>query len=129
LGLIENTDEIIYTQDLQGNYTSINRIGEQLTGYTREEILSMSFQEIVAPECVDLVWLNILRMLEDRRPTCYEVVIVTRDCQRIPLGVTHHLIYREGTPIGIQGVARDLTWRIPKLVEETERRFGNNFEH
>src|SRR5205807_960593 len=33
--LFENANDIIYTQDLQGNFTSINRTGEQLTGYTR----------------------------------------------------------------------------------------------
>ena len=35
--LFENANDIIYTHDLQGNFTSLNRSGERITGYTREE--------------------------------------------------------------------------------------------
>jgi PAS domain S-box-containing protein len=33
--LVENARDIIYSHDLQGNYTSINKAGERITGYTR----------------------------------------------------------------------------------------------
>src|SRR4029079_8264444 len=35
--LFENANDIIYTHDLAGNFTSLNRSGELLTGYSREE--------------------------------------------------------------------------------------------
>jgi PAS domain-containing protein len=35
--LFENANDIIYTHDLQGNFTSLNRSGERITGYSREE--------------------------------------------------------------------------------------------
>jgi PAS domain S-box-containing protein len=116
LGLIENAAEVIYTHDLLGNYTSINQVGEQLTGYTRDEMLSMNFQQIVAPEYLDLVWGLIARMLEDRKPTSYEALMVTKDARRIPVSVANHLIYRDGTPVGIQGVAHDLTGQTLESV-------------
>ena len=31
--LFENANDIIYTHDLQGNFTSLNRTGERITGY------------------------------------------------------------------------------------------------
>ena len=114
LGLVENAAEVVYTHDLQGNYTSINRVGEQLTGYTRDEMLSMNFQQIIAPEDLDLIWGLITRMLEDRRPVSYEALMVTKEARRIPVSVANHLIYRDGTPVGVQGVAHDLTWQAPK---------------
>jgi PAS domain S-box-containing protein len=108
LGLVENAAGVIYSHDLVGNYTSINQVGEQLTGYTRDEMLSMNFQQIIAPEYIDVVWGLITRMLEDRKPTSYEALIVTKKARRIPVSVANHLIYRYGTPVGIQGVAHEL---------------------
>src|ERR1041384_344531 len=35
--LFENANDIIYTHDLQGNFTSLNRTGERITGYPRDE--------------------------------------------------------------------------------------------
>ncbi|HST22526.1 MAG TPA: DUF4118 domain-containing protein [Blastocatellia bacterium] len=36
-GLFENATEIVYTLDLSGNVTSINKAGERITGYSREK--------------------------------------------------------------------------------------------
>ena len=37
--LFQNATIMIFTLDLQGNFTSINKRGEQVTGYTQEELL------------------------------------------------------------------------------------------
>src|SRR6185436_13781175 len=39
LALLDNADAIIYTHDLKGKVTSINRAGERLIGYSEREIL------------------------------------------------------------------------------------------
>ena len=52
--LFENANDIIYTHDLDGHFTSFNRMGERITGYTREEALNMNIAQIVAPEHLDL---------------------------------------------------------------------------
>ena len=48
--LFENANEILYTCDLAGNFTSLNNMGEQITGYSRAEILTMHLTHLVAPE-------------------------------------------------------------------------------
>ena len=49
--LLENANDIIYSHDLQGNYLAINRAGELITGYTREQILGgLNIAQVVAPE-------------------------------------------------------------------------------
>jgi PAS domain S-box-containing protein len=45
--LVENARDIIYSHDLEGNYTSINKAGEQITGYSREEALKMNLSQTV----------------------------------------------------------------------------------
>ena len=51
--LFENANDLIYTHDLNGNFTSLNRAGEIITGYPREEVLRMNIADVVAPEFLD----------------------------------------------------------------------------
>jgi PAS domain S-box-containing protein len=113
LGLIENSSENIYTHDLQGNSTFLSKAFEQLIGYAPEELRDSNFSQLLSSECVDLVWQNILRMLADRKPSSYEAVMLGKDGQRIPVGVTMHLVYKKGKPIEVQGIVRDLSSQIP----------------
>jgi PAS domain S-box-containing protein len=112
LGLVENSNENIYTHDLQGNSTSFSKAFEQLIGYAHEEICNTNFWKILSRECVESVWRSILRMLADRKPSTYEAIIVTKEGQRIPVGVTMHLVYKKGRPIEVQGIVRDLSSEI-----------------
>lgn len=43
--VFENANDIVFTADLQGNFTSINRAGERLSGYKRHKALSIEFQD------------------------------------------------------------------------------------
>ncbi len=117
--LVENALDIIYTQDLEGNYTSLNRAGEQITGYTREEALRMNVADVVAPECLDKARRMISAKLASDTETVYDLEIVTKDGRRVALEVNSRLIYQDGAPIGVQGIARDLTER--KRLEEQFR--------
>ncbi len=106
LGLLENTADVIYAQDLEGNFRSINRAGERLFGYSREELTFMSVQQIVAPEYAEAVKRSLRSMLESRQPISNEVVILNREGDRVSVHMSHHLIYRDGQPVAIQGVVK-----------------------
>ena len=120
LGLVENSSENIYIHDLQGNATFLSKAFEQLIGYTNEAICNTNFCKILSPECVELVWRSILRMLADRKPSAYKAIIMTKEGKRIPVGVTMHLVYKKGRPIEIQGVVRELGLQIPAAAAFTE---------
>ena len=120
LCLIEQSTEIIYSHDLQGNSTFINKAGEQLIKYTLEEVSKINFRQIISPECVETVWQTIERMVADRKQSSYEAVMVSKEGQRIPVSVTMHLIYKEGNPVGVQGIARDLSWQNSEWSPLTE---------
>jgi PAS domain S-box-containing protein len=110
--LVDNANDIIYTTDLEGRYTSLNRSGERVSGYTREEAQGMSWTEMIAPEYFPLVSEMLLRKLTTQDlVTFYEVEIIAKDGRRIPLEVNSQLIYEEGRPIGMLGIARDITER------------------
>ena len=117
--LFENANDIVYTHDLTGRFTSINRAAEQVTGYSRQEAANMNVAQIVAPEHLKQAMENIRRKVEEGGATTYELEIIAKDGRRIPLEVSTRLIYREGNPVGVQGVARDISER--KRAEETIR--------
>ena len=101
---------MIYTHDLTGNFTSLNETGEQLTGYSKAEVLSMNFAQVVVPEQMDLARQMLGRKLQsDEASTVYELDILSKDGRRMTLEFSSGLIYRDGKGVGVQGIARDVT--------------------
>src|ERR1043166_5296988 len=47
--LFENAHDIIFTHDLSGQLTSLNRAGERILGYTRQEAAGLNLSDLVAP--------------------------------------------------------------------------------
>lgn len=117
--LFENANDIAYTHDLTGRFTSFNRAAELATGYSREEAVNMNVAQIVAPEHLKRAMEMIRREGEESGRTTYELEIIAKDGRRIPLEVSTRLICREGKPVAVQGIARDITER--KRAEETIR--------
>jgi len=123
--LFDNANDIVYTHDVAGNFTSGNRATERTTGYTVEELLEWNALDIVAPEYHELVLDVINRKVAGEEPTRYELEIVAKDGRRVPLEVSTRVVYKDGRPVGIQGIARDITERRRAQAErlEAEDRF------
>lgn len=117
--LVENAHDIIYEHDLAGNYTSINKAGERITGYSRAEILNLTLDQTVAPEYTDKARQMLQRKLEGQPVTAYELEIISRDGRRVATEVNTRLVLQNGLPVGVQGIARDVTER--KQLEEQLR--------
>ncbi|HKP47838.1 MAG TPA: PAS domain S-box protein [Pyrinomonadaceae bacterium] len=109
--LFENANDIIYTHDLLGNFTSLNRSGEKITGYGREEAMRMNVADVIAPEYLGLAKQMIGHKTDSHGSTVYELEIITKDGRRVRLEVSSRLIYRDGVAVGVQGIGRDLTER------------------
>jgi PAS domain S-box-containing protein len=117
--LVENAHDMIYTHDLQGNYTSINKAGEQITGYTHEEYLTLSLAQTIAPDYLDKANETLRRMLGGENVNAYEMEILAKDGHRITVEANTKLVFQNGVPVGVQGIARDVNER--KQLEEQLR--------
>jgi PAS domain S-box-containing protein len=107
--LIENANDLIYTRDLDGRFTSVNKACELAFGYSREELIGRHIVELGSPDYVDQLWssdgtapLNGLRSFEFTR----------KSGERIDLEVNERPVYRKGCLAAVQGIARDVTERI-----------------
>ncbi|MEO8217286.1 MAG: PAS domain S-box protein [Acidobacteriota bacterium] len=110
--LVENANDIVYTYDLTGKITSINKAAERALGFTTDEFLRMTVTELVADTSVELATEMLRRKLSgEAERTFYEVELVARDGHRVPVEVSTRLIGDVAKPAGVQGIARDITDR------------------
>lgn len=117
--LVGNADDIIYSHDLDGNLTSVNRAAERITGYTRQEIEGMNVRKFLAPEYLERALHNLSEKLGGQPPAPFELALIAKDGRQIPVEISSRLQFEDGRPAGVQGVARDIT--IRRHLEEQLR--------
>ena len=111
--LFQNANDVVYTHDLTGRYTSLNKIGQQITGYSPEEIGGVDFRSLASPEDVELAHSMLRKKLNgETANTVYQVSIKAKDGTMIPFEVNSQLIIKNGKPVGVQGIARDIRARL-----------------
>lgn len=125
--LFEEANDIVYTHDFQGKFTSLNKEGERISGYSSEEARGISVYEIIAPEYREKALEMTKRRLQGEQVGKYEVEILAKDGHRIPVEVSARLIVHDGKPIGVQGIARDITER--RQAEEQRQNLERQVQH
>jgi PAS domain S-box-containing protein len=124
--LIENANDIIYTQALDGRFQSINKAATRVTGYTPEEAAGMDIAQIVAPEYQALAFERIARKAAGENiDTPYEIAIIAKDGRRVWLEISTRLAFENGQPVAVEGIGRDITARklAQQALKESETRF------
>ena len=119
--LFENAADIVYTHDLRGAITSINKAAERITGFGRAEVLGMNILDMLDPPSRELASEMIRQKLGGSPHTVYELTIVTKDSRKVALEVSTRLLFRRGLPAGVHGIARDITERKKAEILERDR--------
>lgn len=128
--LFENANDLIYTHDMDGRFTSLNRAGEIITGYSREETIEMNIADVVAPEFLKGARTMTAKKVAGDRPTTYELEIIAKDGHRVALELSTRLITQNDLPVGVQGIARDISARraAENALHNTISLFSSTFE-
>ncbi len=117
--LIENANDIVYTHDLDGILTSLNRAGEVLIGYSRHELLGKNVLRILAPEYEEPFREALRQGKSGELHFPLEVQIIGRDERRLTLEINARLIQQGNEPATVQAIARNVTDR--RLLEDQLR--------
>ncbi|HEV2884412.1 MAG TPA: ATP-binding protein [Pyrinomonadaceae bacterium] len=117
--LVENANDIVFTLDLAGNVTSINKAVELITGYSPSDLMGVNMAAFLTAASVENARVMTERKIAGEERTNYEVDARKKNGDLVRLEISSRLALSEGKPVGIQGVARDIT--IRRRVEEALR--------
>jgi PAS domain S-box-containing protein len=116
--LFENASDLVFTTDLESRrLTSLNRVAAQTIGYSCEEATQMTLQQLVDPQHHQRIEQTRQRLLGGDPAVTVEMEILAKDGRRVMLEVKPRLIYKEGKPIGMQAIGRDITGREAAEME------------
>eukprot|EP01022_Parablepharisma_sp_SALTPOND_P018032 TRINITY_DN2931_c0_g1_i1.p2 TRINITY_DN2931_c0_g1~~TRINITY_DN2931_c0_g1_i1.p2 ORF type:complete len:1330 (+),score=257.74 TRINITY_DN2931_c0_g1_i1:6470-10459(+) len=117
--LFENAADAIFVQDLDGSFFDANHKAIAQVGYSKEELLHMSPQDIDAPEHIPEIQSRLGKAIHEGETT-FESVQVRKDGTSMPVEVSSKLIVYEGRQ-AVLSVVRDLTERHRALQAAQER--------
>jgi len=129
--IVENSDDAILSEDLDGIITSWNGGAERIFGYSASEAVGRSISILMPPDSLDDMP-GILDVVE-RGSTLdrIETMRVRKDGVRIIVSVTISPIRdRSGKVIGASKIARDITAqkKAQQDLRDSEERFRSTFE-
>ena len=112
--LVEGANSVILRMDAIGTITFINRFGEELFGYTKEELVGRSELETIVPE-IESTGKNLKEMILDiaRNPTKYKINVnenIRKNGERLWILWTNTPIFDdEGRVIGSLCIGNNIT--------------------
>ena len=108
--IFENASDGVYTNDLDGRFTYVNAAACKMSGYTRKELIGRNIASIVVKDDVELIKsMRQRKMSRESEATTYELRVVAKGGAIVPLEMSSRLLYRDGKPFAIMGIARDMT--------------------
>jgi len=130
--LFENANDMVFTHDLNGGITSINRSGERLVQRGRERLLHLKLLDLVADDqrVAAQHWLDQVRKGQELPPAEWDFLNAAG--HRVKLEISSRLIEQEGKPFEVEGIARDITERrrlereLLEISNREQRRIGHD---
>lgn len=125
--LFDNASDFVYTHDLAGAFTTVNKALCDGSGYRSDELIGASITKLVSPASIE----NARKMTEAKldgatSSTNYEIEVIAKNGEIIPVEVHSRLIVENGKPVGVQGIGRHIGAR--KAAEDKLKAAKENAE-
>jgi PAS domain S-box-containing protein len=108
--MIENSNEIIWTLDKQGNFTHFNKRAEEISGYELAEMQGKRFTSIITPADLPRVQEIFSKVLAGKSLQ-YIINIYRKDGSSIILSVNTSPLFESGEIVGTVSFSHDITER------------------
>lgn len=124
--LVEQATDMIYSLDLEGNFTSINEAGAKLLGYSPGDLVGRSLSSIVPPERLAAALAQRAATVGGDTRAVYELEFVRSDGGVIVAEISSWPLFLNGQTVGWEGIGRDVTAR--KRIEHDLRQLTRAVE-
>ncbi len=118
--LFENSTDFVFTLDLKGTFTDVNKAAEDLTGYTKDELIGMNYRDYIPVDDHEKILRAFKSVFNEVKPLKdfpLEVIIKGGAGRYFETCISP--LMKEGEVIGFQGISRDVTERL-RVQEERE---------
>jgi PAS domain S-box-containing protein len=123
--IAENSNDVIWTMDLEGRFTYVSPSVFQLRGYTPEEVLSQSLEQAICPDSLMKVKaafeyiFSALASGSKLNTEYFEIEQPCKDGSTVWTEATARVMFDNGKPIGLVGITRDISQR-KRINDETQ---------
>lgn len=128
-GLFESAGDFAYSTDLEGNFSAVSETLLAATGYGRGELKSIT--QILSPDQLGLARkMTAAKLSGEKQATRYELELIARNGQAIPIEIVSTLVYKGAKPVGVQGIGREIAERrrAEELLRRSERKYRELME-
>ena len=129
--VLENSIDIYWELDLEGNY--IEGLGAYIDvfGYSRDEILSMNSRDVIPKDDFPGLQKVFFDIISNKKTVSFEMSAIKKDNTVVPLEAKSWPLIENDKVVGTCGIARDISWRKKaekelKDQEEKYRRMAEN---
>ncbi len=133
--IVESASDAIYRVDDAGRFTFVNSTCLAMSGFTREELLSMHFWDLVHPEHrKNVIKIALTQISNDIKRQYYEFPVVKKDGNVFWVGQYAMLVRNKSGDPEFHVIARDITEQkaaetARRELEEQKGRFFANVSH
>ncbi|HOT46965.1 MAG TPA: histidine kinase N-terminal 7TM domain-containing protein [Spirochaetota bacterium] len=125
--LVENISDVIYSVDLEGRFTYISPVIEQVAGYNPEEVIGKHFSFFVDSNDRPRMMEDVLKLFSGEQMPPREFRAVDKGGNVHYVRTSGRLIYEDGKVAGISGIMIDVTER--HRIEDERRRLEMQLQH
>ncbi len=129
--LVENTGDLVYAMDGEGNFKLVNRTIEREYGYSASDLVGKGFREIVKSESYESISQVFKEQLKGIDVGPFEFDIFDKNGEIRTVESRERLLWEGKRVVEVHGIARDVTERrlAEAALRESEEKFRSLVEN